>query len=135
MADMTTPRWDTIPPSPRKPRRWVGEAGSPPDSKVLSYADLKALVPNADTRPPVREITVTLGGNMERYIWLLNGKPFEDSDPIELTYGRAGAHHLCQRDDDGASDASARTACAGRERPAAGAPADYMSSSPPAARR
>lgn len=63
------------------------EAGSPPDSKVLSYADLKALVPNADTRPPVREITVTLGGNMERYIWLLNGKPFEDSDPIELTYG------------------------------------------------
>ena len=62
-------------------------AGSPPDSKVLSYADLRALAPNADTRPPVREITVTLGGNMERYIWLLNGKKFEDSEPIELTYG------------------------------------------------
>ncbi len=63
------------------------EAGAPPDARVLSYADLKALVPNADTRPPVREITVTLGGNMERYIWLLNGKPFEDSDPIALRYG------------------------------------------------
>jgi len=63
------------------------ESGSPPDAKVLSYADLKALVPNADTRPPVREIVVTLGGNMERYIWLLNGKPFEDSDPIQLSYG------------------------------------------------
>lgn len=63
------------------------DAGAPPDTKVLSYADLKALVPNADTRPPVREITVTLGGNMERYIWLLNGKPFEDSDPIALQYG------------------------------------------------
>lgn len=66
-------------------RGWA--AGAPPDTRVLSYADLKALAPNADTRPPMREIVVTLGGNMERYIWLLNGKRFEDSDPIELAYG------------------------------------------------
>ena len=66
-------------------RGWA--SGAPPESKVLSYEDLKALVPNADVRPPVREITVTLGGNMERYTWHLNGKPFEDSDPILLNYG------------------------------------------------
>ena len=24
---------------------------------------------------------------MERYIWTINGKKFEDSDPIELKYG------------------------------------------------
>jgi FtsP/CotA-like multicopper oxidase with cupredoxin domain len=62
-------------------------AGAPPDAKVLSYADLAALVPNADTRPAMREITITLGGNMERYIWLLNGKKFEEADPIRLSYG------------------------------------------------
>lgn len=75
-------------PEVEKEARAMGwESGSPPDAKVLSYADLKALVPNADVRPPVREIVVTLGGNMERYIWLLNGRSFEESDPIQLAYG------------------------------------------------
>ena len=67
------------------PKGWA--EGTPPGLKVLDYADLKALVPNADTRPPIREITVTLGGNMERYIWLLNGKTFDEADPINLAYG------------------------------------------------
>ena len=67
------------------PMGWA--AGAPADSKVLSYADLKALAPNADTRPPVRDITITIGGNMERYIWLLNGKTFEEAEPIALRYG------------------------------------------------
>lgn len=87
MADMDHGAGGHDPQVEQEARAMGWESGTPPDAKVLSYADLKALVPNADTRPPVREITVTLGGNMERYIWLLNGKPFEESDPIALTYG------------------------------------------------
>ncbi len=78
------------PPDPEtvdEARRMGWGSGAPPEARVLSYADLKALAPNADTRPPVREITVTLGGNMERYTWLLNGKPFEESEPIRLAFG------------------------------------------------
>lgn len=62
-------------------------AGFPAGEKVLSYADLKSLKPQKDTRSPSREIIVNLGGNMERYIWTLNGKKFEDAKPIELKYG------------------------------------------------
>jgi CopA family copper-resistance protein len=87
MAGMDHSAMDHDPEVEKEARAMGWESGSPPDAKVLSYADLKSLVPNADVRPPVREIVVTLGGNMERYIWLLNGKPFEESDPIELSYG------------------------------------------------
>lgn len=62
-------------------------SGYPPGEKVLSYNDLKALEPDADTRPPDREIVVHLGGNMQRYIWTMNGKKFDDAGPIELRYG------------------------------------------------
>jgi FtsP/CotA-like multicopper oxidase with cupredoxin domain len=54
---------------------------------VLSYRDLKALTPDKDTRAPSREITVHLSGNMERYIWTLDGKTFGEAKPIELKYG------------------------------------------------
>ncbi len=87
MAGMDHSAMDHDPEVEKEARAMGWESGSPPDAKVLSYADLKSLVPNADVRPPVREIVVTLGGDMERYIWLLNGKPFEESDPIELSYG------------------------------------------------
>ena len=62
-------------------------AGTPPGDKALSYADLRYLGIQADTRAPEREILVTLGGNMERYIWTINGKKFADSGPIQLNYG------------------------------------------------
>ncbi|MEQ9143000.1 MAG: copper resistance system multicopper oxidase [Parvibaculaceae bacterium] len=61
--------------------------GAPAGAKVLSYADLAALEPNTDLRDPGREIVVRLGGNMERYIWTLNGQKFADADPIMLRYG------------------------------------------------
>ena len=61
--------------------------GAPGGAKVLSYADLAALEPNTDLRDPGREIVVRLGGNMERYIWTLNGEKFADADPIMLRYG------------------------------------------------
>lgn len=61
--------------------------GAPEGAKVLTYADLAALEPNTDLREPEREIVVRLGGNMERYIWTLNGEKFADADPIMLRYG------------------------------------------------
>jgi FtsP/CotA-like multicopper oxidase with cupredoxin domain len=62
-------------------------SGAPESVKVLSYADLKSLKAQKDTRPEQREIKVHLGGTMERYIWTLNGKKYEDAEPINLTYG------------------------------------------------
>ncbi|HNE27359.1 MAG TPA: multicopper oxidase domain-containing protein, partial [Pseudomonadales bacterium] len=62
-------------------------AGTPRGDKVLSYADLRYLGEQRDTRSPQREITVTLGGNMKRYIWTLNGKTMAEATPITLRYG------------------------------------------------
>ena len=63
------------------------KAGTPPGDKALSYADLRYLGIQKDTRQPEREILVRLGGNMERYIWTINGKKYADSGPINLNYG------------------------------------------------
>ena len=63
------------------------QSGAPKGDKVLSYADLRFLGEQPDTREPQREIVVTLGGNMERYIWTLNGKTMADAEPIALRYG------------------------------------------------
>ena len=69
-------------------RRAAGRTpATPKGMRVLSYADLKSLTPQKDTRAPDREIVVRLGGNMERYIWTINGKKFEDAEPINLRYG------------------------------------------------
>ncbi len=73
-------------PSSGPPRGWA-DAGTPPGMKALRYADLKSLTPQKDTRPAAREIVVRLGGNMERYIWTLNGRKASEADPIELHYG------------------------------------------------
>ncbi len=67
------------------PKGWA--AGAPAGDKVLSYKDLKSLTPQTDTRTPSREITVRLGGNMERYIWTLDGRKTAEAKPIELTHG------------------------------------------------
>ena len=55
--------------------------------KFLSYADLKAQKPLYKDREATREIEVRLTGNMERYIWSINGKKYEDAEPIRLQYG------------------------------------------------
>lgn len=62
-------------------------SGAPDGSRVLSYADLRSATPQSDVRAPGREIVVRLGGNMERYIWTINGRRFEDAEPIRLRYG------------------------------------------------
>ncbi|WP_169566349.1 copper resistance system multicopper oxidase [Sneathiella limimaris] len=55
--------------------------------KFLSYKDLKAQRPLYEHRPADREIELRLTGNMERYIWSINGVKYEDADPIVLKYG------------------------------------------------
>jgi len=74
-----------LPSTAEQPRGWG--AGFPEDAKVLSYADLKSWVPNDDLRVPGREIVVNLTGNMERYLWTLNGLKFSEAEPIQLRYG------------------------------------------------
>ncbi len=63
------------------------DASTPEGHKALDYSDLRYLGTQDDTRPPEREILIGLDGNMERYIWTINGKKFEDSGPINLEYG------------------------------------------------
>ncbi len=46
------------------------------------YSDLKSLTPQPDTRPAERELEVRLGGNMERYIWTINGKKFTEVEAV-----------------------------------------------------
>lgn len=55
--------------------------------KFLSYSDLRAQKPLYADREPTREIELRLTGNMERYIWSINGVKYEDADPIRLQYG------------------------------------------------
>lgn len=55
--------------------------------KFLSYTDLKAQKPLYEDREPGREIELRLTGNMERYIWSIDGIKYEDAEPIRLQYG------------------------------------------------
>ncbi len=55
--------------------------------KFLSYSDLKAQKPLYKDRQATREIELRLTGNMERYIWSINGVKYEDAEPIKLKYG------------------------------------------------
>jgi len=61
--------------------------GFPPGRRVLSYADLRAIKPGSDSRPPSHEISLHLTGNMERFIWGFDGKKFSEAGPIEITRG------------------------------------------------
>jgi len=55
--------------------------------KFLSYADLKAQKPLYKDRAATREIELRLTGNMERYIWSINGVKYDNAEPIKLQYG------------------------------------------------
>ena len=55
--------------------------------KVLTYADIKGLHPTYDKRQPSREIQLHLTGNMNRYMWSMNGVKFMDAEPLVFEYG------------------------------------------------
>jgi len=55
--------------------------------RVLRYSDIINMENTADERDPSREIELHLTGNMDRYMWSINGVRFADADPVNLTYG------------------------------------------------
>ncbi|WP_374390359.1 multicopper oxidase domain-containing protein [Sandaracinobacter sp.] len=61
--------------------------GAPYGARVLSMNDLVAAKPHADARAPTRDIVIRITGNMERYIWTLNGKPFGEAPPVDVQFG------------------------------------------------
>ena len=65
---------------------WVN-ASTPKGDKALQYSDLKSLKPQKDTRDAESELVIHLGGTMERYIWTLNGKKFNDAEPLKVKFG------------------------------------------------
>jgi CopA family copper-resistance protein len=69
----------------------TGEPGQGLDNvghRVLVYRDLVALRPNPDLRAPARSVEVHLTGNMERYMWSLDGLRMSDAmEPLPFTLG------------------------------------------------
>ncbi|MFH1501847.1 MAG: multicopper oxidase domain-containing protein [Candidatus Eisenbacteria bacterium] len=52
------------------------------------YEKLRALEPTAFAgHRPVREVRLTLDGDMDRYVWLLNGKTLSESDAVLIEEG------------------------------------------------
>jgi CopA family copper-resistance protein len=63
-------------------RNRLGEPGTGLDHvehRVLLYTDLEALEPSPDPRPPQREIEMHLTGNMEAFMWGIDGRKFSES--------------------------------------------------------
>ena len=55
--------------------------------RVLTYADLRHAQHSPDMRDPTHELEMHLTGNMHRYLWSIDGVPFEDSAVIRWEYG------------------------------------------------
>ena len=54
---------------------------------MLTYADLRNLYPTPDPRDPTREIQLHLTGNMQRYMWSMDGMAFVNAEPLKFNYG------------------------------------------------
>ena len=61
----------------------LGEDGR----RVLVYTDLRTPAPNPDFKAPRREVELHLTGNMERFMWAIDGIAFRDAEPIKFTHG------------------------------------------------
>lgn len=62
------------------------------------YNRLRARTKTAfDPEKPVREIRLTLDGDMERYVWFLNGKALSESDDIEIKEGEIARFIMINR--------------------------------------
>ncbi len=91
MHDMAMPgmAMGTMPQSNAPLPKMLESAGLPdtPGWRTLRYSDLRARTPNADLRPPEREVVLHLTGDMERYFWTINGKKLSEASPIQLRQG------------------------------------------------
>ena len=47
--------------------------------RVLTYTDLVSLTPNTDTREPTRLLEIHLTGNMERFMWSMDGEKLSEN--------------------------------------------------------
>ena len=64
--------------------------GVDPSRPWPPYEKLRALEPTAlAPGKPLREIRLTLDGDMERYVWFLNDRPLSESDVIRIRQGEA----------------------------------------------
>jgi CopA family copper-resistance protein len=73
------PGVDMIAPAPADR---VGDPGIGLDDvghRVLNYRDLVSLQPRTDTRAPTRMIEIHLTGNMERFMWSLDGEKLSEN--------------------------------------------------------
>ena len=75
---------DNVAMTPQEDLQKPGEGLGGHGRRVLTYNDLRALKPGSDPRPPSREITLHLTGNMQRFIWGFDGKKYSEVGPIEL---------------------------------------------------
>ncbi|WP_035693228.1 copper resistance system multicopper oxidase [Azospirillum halopraeferens] len=73
-------------PAPARAVGWA-DAATPPGAKALAYDDLQSLTRTADLREPAHVIDLRLTGMMSRYVWTLNGRAFDDGEPIRVAYG------------------------------------------------
>lgn len=55
--------------------------------RVLRYTDLRSVEPHHHLAPPDREIEIHLTGNMERFMWSMDGKTYSQVDPIPVRLG------------------------------------------------
>jgi len=82
------PGVQTIAPMPTDRTGEPGQGLSNAGHKVLVYRDLVSLDRNPDARAPARAIEVHLTGNMERYMWSIDGRTMSEAhDPIPMRAG------------------------------------------------
>lgn len=55
--------------------------------RVLTYSQLRNVVPMEDKRKPSKTIELHLTGNMNSYMWSFNGTEYSQSTPVEFPYG------------------------------------------------
>src|SRR5262249_18832587 len=59
----------------------------PFDNRVLSYADLRAVMPTTLPDGPARSFRLALQGDMSRYIWTIAGQAYPKADPLLIKQG------------------------------------------------
>ena len=70
---------DMIAPMPSEGTDHPGVGLEDVGHRVLTYKDLVSLTPNRDTRAPTRFLEIHLTGNMERFMWSMDGQQLSEN--------------------------------------------------------
>jgi CopA family copper-resistance protein len=70
---------DMIAPNPTDRTGHPGVGLDDVGHRVLTYRDMIQLTPNRDTRTPTRRLEIHLTGNMERFMWSLDGEQLSEN--------------------------------------------------------